>query len=410
MSRKSTPKAPLGLTEFVILLAMMISIVALSIDMMLPALSVIAGDLGAPDANDAQLIVGALFLGFAVGQALAGPLSDSFGRKPVIYAGYAVFVLGCLISLTATSWTVMLAGRVLQGLGAAAPRIVTMALVRDGYQGRAMARIMSIVMAIFILVPTIAPAAGQLVIHFSGWRATFLVLIALALAACTWFALRQPETLPRAQRRTFSPRALGLGVAEIARSRTAMGNTVALGLIFGAFMAYLGTAQQIYEVIYDAGAFFALYFAMAALAIGGAALANSLLVMRLGMRLLSRFALIGLIVLAGGFAVPAVLWGGVPPLAVFIAWLIGCFFCVGLLFGNLNSMAMEPLGHIAGLGAALIGSLSNIIALPIAYVIGQQFDGTVLPLVFGFGVVGLLALGVLLWSDRGLARGAQSGA
>ncbi|MEI4262222.1 multidrug effflux MFS transporter [Roseovarius sp. D0-M9] len=404
------PIIPLPLPEFVIMMAMMISIVALSTDMMLPALTTIGHDLGVDDGNDVQLIVSSLFLGFAVGQAFAGPLSDSFGRKPIIYLGYAVFGLGCILSLTATTWEAMIAGRVLQGLGAASPRIVTLALVRDGYEGRGMARIMSVVMAIFVLVPTIAPALGQVVIHFSGWRATFLVLIVLAVIAATWFAIRQPETLPPQQRRPFSARAIGRGLKEIFRNRTAMGTTIALGMIFGAFLAYLSTAQQVYEVVYDAGALFPLYFGMTALSIGASAVVNSLLVMRLGMRFLTRCALFGLIALAGIAAVPVTLWGGVPPLPLFIGWLIASFFCVGLLFGNLNAIAMEPLGHIAGLGAALIGSVSNFIALPIAYFIGHQFNGTVVPLVAGFGIVGLLALAVFIWSERGLARAAQTGA
>ncbi|MFD0857462.1 multidrug effflux MFS transporter [Roseovarius aquimarinus] len=404
------PTTPLPLTEFVIMLAMMISIVALSTDLMLPGLDVIGHDLGVDDANDTQLIVSSLFLGFAVGQALAGPLSDSFGRKPVIYAGYALFILGCVLSLTATSWEAMIAGRVLQGLGAASPRIVSLALVRDGYEGRSMARIMSIVMAVFVLVPTIAPALGQGVIWLAGWRATFLVLIVMAALAGTWFALRQPETLPAHERRPFSARAIGRGIAEIARSRVAMGSTVALGMIFGAFLAYLSTAQQVYEGVYDAGALFALYFGMAALSIGAAAVVNSMLVMRLGMRFLTRLALIGLIALAALFAVPALAMGGVPPLALFIGWLIASFFCVGLLFGNLNAIAMEPLGHMAGLGAALIGSLSNFIALPISYLIGHAFNGTVLPMLTGFGVVGCLALGVFLWAERGTTPAPQTGA
>jgi len=404
------PTVALPLTEFVIMLAMMISIVALATDMMLPGLATIGHDLGVDGANDVQLIVSSLFLGFAVGQALAGPLSDSFGRKPIIYLGYAVFIAGCILSLTATSWNAMIVGRVLQGLGAASPRIVSLALVRDGYGGRSMARIMSFVMAVFVLVPTIAPAIGQVVIYLSGWRATFLVLIVMAIIAAAWFALRQPETLAPHERRPFSVKAIWQGLKEISRNRTAIGNTAALGMIFGAFLAYLSTAQQVYEVVYGAGALFPLYFGMTALSIGGAAVVNSMLVMRLGMRFLTRCAMIGLIALAALFAVIALAWGGVPPLPLFIGWLISSFFCVGILFGNLNAIAMEPLGHMAGLGAALIGSVSNFIALPISYFIGHLFDGTVMPLVGGFGTVGILALLIFLWSERGLARAAQTGA
>ena len=190
------PTKALSIPEFVTLLAAMISILALSIDAMLPALDQIGTDLGVSDANDTQLIVSGMFLGFAAGQIAAGPLSDSFGRKPVIYVGYVIFIAGCIMSMTATVFEVMLAGRVLQGLGAAAPRIVSLALVRDGYEGRAMARIMSIVMAIFILVPAIAPSVGEAVLLVADWRAIFGLLLLMAIIASVWFAARQPEARP----------------------------------------------------------------------------------------------------------------------------------------------------------------------------------------------------------------------
>ncbi|HEY9037624.1 MAG TPA: hypothetical protein VIN05_01590, partial [Roseovarius sp.] len=195
-------------------------------------------------------------------------------------------------------------------------------------------------------------------------------------------------------------RSIGAGLREIMASRVAVGHTVALGLIFGVFLSYLSTAQQIFQVAYDTGALFALYFGMAALTIGGASVVNSLLVMRMGMRHLTRLALSGLSGLALLFLIPTYLWDGTPPLALFMVWLMASFFCVGILFGNLNAIAMEPLGHIAGLGAALIGSLSNFIALPISYFIGHQFNGTVVPLVLGFGTVGILALYAVNWAGR----------
>ena len=212
----NAPAKPLGMPEFVTMLAMMISILALSIDVMLPVLDRIGAELGVVDVNDTQLIVSGMFLGFAAGQIIAGPLSDSFGRKPVIYGGYAVFIAGCVMSMTAASFEIMLAGRVLQGLGAAAPRIVSLALVRDGYEGRAMARIMSIVMGAFILVPAIAPSIGEAILLVSGWRAIFALLLVMALIATVWFAARQPETLPATQRRKFSLANIAGGIVATA--------------------------------------------------------------------------------------------------------------------------------------------------------------------------------------------------
>ncbi len=229
---RTAPQPRFG--EFVALTALVISLVALSIDIMLPALQQIAGDLGAPRANDSQLILTALFAGLAAGQIFYGPLSDSIGRKPAIHAGLILFILGCLISILATSFTVMLVGRVLQGLGAAGPRSVIIALVRDQYEGRAMARIMSLVMAVFIMVPALAPGIGQIILMVAHWRAIFGFLLAVAAISLLWFAWRQPETLAPERRVGFSPSRIMLAVRETCGNRVAFGYTVASGLIFGA--------------------------------------------------------------------------------------------------------------------------------------------------------------------------------
>ena len=394
-----SPSKPLPLTEFIVLLAMMISIVALAIDIMLPALDVIGRDLNVANANDTQLVITSLFFGFAVGQMLAGPISDSMGRKPVIYIGYTVFVAGCLLSIFATSFSLMLAGRVLQGLGAASPRIVTMALVRDSYEGRAMARIMSIVMAVFILVPSIAPAIGQGIIIISSWRSIFTLLMAMAIISVTWFTLRQPETLPQSRRRKFSLGNVASGIREACGYRTAMGYTLASGLIFGAFVGYLSAAQQIFQFSYELGKLFPLYFGGASLTIGLASIVNSKLVMRYGMRLLTMRALIASVILSGAFLVPTFIMDGIPPIWLFMAWLVANFFCIGIMFGNFHALALEPLGHMAGLGAALVGFLSTIIAIPLGWAVGYFFDGGVTSLVSGFALLGLVSLLVMLWTE-----------
>ncbi|MGI9433517.1 MAG: multidrug effflux MFS transporter [Geminicoccaceae bacterium] len=397
MSRRSDP---LPLAEFVVLLAMMISIVALSTDIMLPALDIMGQDLNVAGANDIQLVVSSLFLGFALGQIVAGPVSDSIGRKPVIYVGYLVFIVGCLLSMFASDLTIMLAGRVLQGLGASCPRIVTVALVRDGYAGRAMARIMSIVMAIFIIVPAIAPAIGQGVIVLAGWRATFALLLMLSIAALAWFALRQPETLSASERRIFSISNVWAGTLEVCSHRTVIGYTLGAGCIFGAFLGYLSSAQQIFQISFDKGSLFPFYFGVAALSIGAASLVNSKLVMRLGMRVLTWRALVGSTLVSAGFLFPVMMTGGVPPFWLFMLWLLTNFFFVGIMFGNFNALAMEPVGHMAGLGAALIGSLSTLISLPLGWVVGHRFDGGVFPLVVGFAVLGGAALVAMIWAER----------
>jgi len=397
----NAPAKPLGMPEFVTMLAMMISILALSIDVMLPVLDRIGAELGVVDVNDTQLIVSGMFLGFAAGQIIAGPLSDSFGRKPVIYGGYAVFIAGCVMSMTAASFEIMLAGRVLQGLGAAAPRIVSLALVRDGYEGRAMARIMSIVMGAFILVPAIAPSIGEAILLVSGWRAIFALLLVMALIATVWFAARQPETLPATQRRKFSLANIAGGIREACTYRAAVGYTVAAGIIFGAFLGYLSSAQQVFQTVYGTGKLFALYFGVAALALGAASIFNSKVVMRLGMRFMTWRALFAVTLLSAGFLPALWLFNGVPPMWLFMIWLLVAFFAVGILFGNFNALAMEPLGHMAGLGAAFVGSVSTFISLPLGWVIGHLFDNTVVPLIAGFAVLGALSLAVMWWTERG---------
>lgn len=386
--------------EYVILVALLISIGALGTDLMLPALDVMGRELGAANANDVHFIVTAFFLGMAAGQLFVGPLSDRFGRKPVIYGGYAVFVLGCLISMTTDSWTTMLVGRVLQGIGAAAPRIVTVALVRDEYTGRAMARVLSIVMTVFIVVPIIAPALGQGLIYIGGWESTFLCLAVLAIAVSLWFGARQPETLAPSNRRPFRVKDISKGILEIFRTRVALGYTIATGLVYGVFVGYLGSAQQIFQQVFGVGDLFAAYFALASASLGAASLLNAWLVMRLGMRLLTWVAIVGLTVLSFAFWAVLPFHAGVPPLSMFLAWQLSVFFCVGIIFGNLNALALEPLGHMAGLGAAFVGSIATFISLPLAALIGQQFDGTVYALVVGFALLGLLTCGTVAWANR----------
>jgi DHA1 family bicyclomycin/chloramphenicol resistance-like MFS transporter len=346
-------------------------------------------------------VISALFLGLAVGMLIYGPISDSTGRKPPIYAGFALFVLGCLLSATATSFTVMLAGRFLQGLGAAGPRIVMIALVRDGYEGRAMARIMSLIMAVFILVPALAPAIGQGILLVAHWRAIFGVLLGLALISLVWFAFRQPETLVPGRRVPFSLLSIGRAIRETCTHRTAFGYTIAAGLVFGAFIGFLNSAQQIFQGQYGLGNLFPLYFAVLALSIGGASIVNARLVVRFGMRRLSGLALTALTGLSLAFF--AVVWAvaGVPPLWALMIYLMLSFFCIGILFGNFNALAMDPLGHIAGVAASVIGSLTAFISLLLGMVIGLAYDGTVLPLVGGFTALGIASIVVMRFVERG---------
>lgn len=391
--------AQVSRTEFIVLIAFMISLVAMTTDVMLPGLVLIASDLGQSDPNAGHLVISVLFAGFAIGQLVTGPLSDCYGRRPVIHASYAVFCVGCALSLFASSFEMLLAGRVLQGLGMAGPRIVAIAIVRDGFEGRAMARIMSFVMAVFILVPAVAPAIGQVVIAQSGWRATFTLLLVIAAISWAWFGLRQPETLLPAHRRSFSLKGIFQGIGIICRIPAALGYTLCAGMIFGPFLAYLSLAQQIFQGSYDKGDGFALWFAVAALSIGAASILNSALVEKWGMRFLSNLALFWVMGASAIFMIAVILWGGLPPFTLFMIWIMSTFFGMGLLFGNLNALAMEPLGKMAGLGAAVVGALATAVAIPIGFVISNGYDGGVGTLVTGFGVAALVALLIGKWAS-----------
>ncbi|NJN84891.1 MAG: multidrug effflux MFS transporter [Caldilineaceae bacterium] len=391
--------ARLGFGEFVALMALMMSLVAMSIDIMLPALAQIGADLGVQSDNANQLVVTMIFLGLAIGQLIYGPLSDSTGRKVAIYAGYVIFIAGSLLSIFALSFPMMLLGRLLQGMGVAAPRSVSVALIRDQYEGRAMAQVMSFIMVIFILVPIIAPTIGQAILWIADWRAIFVFLLVMAMISLIWFALRQPETLPDERRAPLSAGRILRGLGEVMGTRIALGYTLMAGLISGAFQGYLSSAQQIFEFQYDLGALFPLIFALNAVALGLASFTNGKLVMRFGMRTMTRSALIALCALSLAFLVVSIGVGGQPPLWLLIAYLMLTFFCVGILFGNMNSMAMEPLGHIAGIGAAVVGSLSTFVATPLGMAIGQGYNGTVTPLVAGFAVLGFSTLALMLWTE-----------
>ena len=389
-----------GYREFVTLMALMISITALSIDMMLPALPEIGRDLRVGHANDVQLVVTVLLFGMGIGQLLFGPLADSFGRKPVIIIGFFIYIIGCWLSIFSNRFEVMVVGRLIQGLGTGGPRTAIIALVRDQYGGRGMARIMSVVMAIFIIVPAIAPALGQAVLLTMGWRAIFGVLMIQGIVALTWFTIRQPETLSRDDRIPFSIGRILDGVLGVCKNRLSMGYTLASGCIAGVLMSYLSSAQQIFQEVYGLGREFPIYMATLALFVGGASFLNSRIVMRFGMRVLSHRAILLFVVLMTIYLVVTYQMGGRAPLWLMMVFFAPSFFCMGILFGNLSAVAMEPLKHMAGIGAAIIGSLSNFISSCLGAIVGRCYDGSTLPLASGFVIFGLLTAIAMRWAEN----------
>ena len=390
----------MGDGEYLLLMALLISIVALSVDTMLPALPAIGADLGVKNANDVQLVISTLFLGLSIGLLFYGPVSDSFGRKPVLFAGMAIYILGNALSIFSTDYTAMLWGRVLQGFGAAGPRSIVLALVRDRYEGRVMARIMSTIMSIFIMVPVFAPSLGQAILMVTGWRAIFTVLLVLSLIVLAWFAIRQPETLSLEHRRPFTLKKILAALVEVCRNRTALSYTVVAGCILGVMVGYLSSAQQIFQNLYGQERLFPVIFGVLALSLGIALFSNSRIVMRLGMRTLVGRAMLMMFLLSLAYFAICCAYLGRSPLWMLMVYLFAVFSCTGFLFGNLNALAMRPLGHIAGTASAVIGALSTFLSVPIGLLIGRLYNDTTLPLVGGFTLISIISLCIMRWANR----------
>ncbi len=375
--------------EFVALMASLMSIVAISIDAVLPGLPAIGKDLGVTNPNDNQWLITMIFLGIGVGQLIFGPLSDSFGRKPMVYVGFIVFVIATYICLSTKSFEMMIFGRILQGVGLSAQRTLSLAIIRDSYSGNYMAKIMSIVVMVFILVPVIAPALGQLILNYSTWHTIFYVNLIYGFVIIIWFWKRQPETLSESNRIKFSSSIFVNGTKEFFKYKDAVVYTLASGFITGSFMVYLSTSQQIFEQQYNLADLFPYIFASLAISIGLATYLNSLWVVKFGMWKIAYISTIAYAAISLLYVV--LFWSGVnPSIEILIGFFVAQFFSVGFLFGNLRALAMQPLGHIAGIGAAINGFISTVMAVPIANYIGSQVTTSVLPLFIGFSCFGVL--------------------
>jgi DHA1 family bicyclomycin/chloramphenicol resistance-like MFS transporter len=406
--RLPTPTRALPFAELVLLLAALMSMVAFSIDSILPALPDLASRFTPDDVSRAQLVVSAFVLGFGAGQFFIGPFSDSFGRRPALVLGVTLFIAGALGAKAAGALEPLLAFRFVQGLGAAAGRVVSQALMRDLYSGRAQARVGSIVFSFFVVVPAIAPLIGQQIIARAGWQGLFTTYGWFGAVVLAWFLVRQPETLPPEHRRPFRLGPVAHAMREVLLTPVALRYLLVATLAFAQLMAYIASAQEVYVVALGAGALFPVYFAIVALISGLSGFLNARLVMRLGMRPMAIWAFASQVVFA------TLLWGlwitGAvtaldqgAQLGLFITWSVTLFFMNGLTFGNLAALAMEPLGHIAGTASAVIGALSSILAIAIAAPIGLAFDGTPAPLLLGVAVCSALAF-ALVWTDRNRAR------
>ena len=389
-------KSRLSQFEFVSLMAFLMSIVALAIDALLPAINQISSDIGIQNTTDNQLLITMIFLGLGFGQLFFGPISDSLGRKPIVFMGFGVFIIASFICIYATDLNTMIFGRILQGIGLSAPRTISIAIVRDSYSGDYMARIMSFITVVFILVPIVAPAMGKFVLDHYNWQAIFYIQLFFTVLVSFWFWIRQPETLLENQRIKFTSHIFADGLKELMKFKRSIGFTIISGFITGSFMVYLSTAQQIFQTQYQMTDEFPYIFAALAISVGSATFLNGTLVLRFGMEKLVTIALISFFLISVLYT--SIYYNSPNPSIYILLTFFGLqFFAIGFLFGNLRALAMEPVGHIAGIASAITGFISTMMAVPIGTLIGKYVITTALPLFIGFTICGLLSILILVY-------------
>ncbi|MDB5689418.1 MAG: major facilitator transporter [Sphingomonas bacterium] len=399
MNAVPPPHPSLHRREFVAFVAAIMAVNALGVDLMLPALPAIGHELGIASANARQWIVTAYIFGFGLGQLAYGPLADRFGRKPVLLITLAGFVAASLFAAGAQTFAALLVARLLQGLMSASTRVLAVAIVRDSYSGRQMARISSLAQMIFFLVPIVAPSLGQGLLTLGPWRFIFYALGAFAAVVLSWALVRLPETLPVARRRPISIASLTQAYRETLTNRYSIGYALAGSLTFGGIIAFVSSAQQVFTDTFHAGARFTLLFGLCALAMGSAAFANSRLVERLGTRVISQAGVLALIALSLAHMLIARL--GLETLGVYVLFQALSMACIGLCGSNFGAMAMQPVGHIAGTASSVQGFITSIGAVAAGSIIGQAYDGTTFPLALGYLCIGIGALAIVLVVERG---------
>lgn len=395
----SSGHRPMGFPEFVVVIAAIMALNPLAMDMMLPALPNIGAAFKIPVANHLQLVLSTFLLGFGVGQVVMGPLSDRFGRRPVLLGGMTVYAIASVLAIAAPSFETLLLARALQGLGTSATRVIATSIVRDCYVGRRMASVMSLAMMVFIAVPVIAPSFGQAVLLLTQWRGIFVVLMLYGLLALAWSVLRLPETLPESERRSLALGDVLDAFKQTVTNRQTIGYALAAGGVIGSLFAYVFSAQQVFVGIYRLGHYFPLAFAAIAAGTAIAGFLNARLVGRLGMRVISHGALTLYTVVAAAMLLAESLH--MLPLALFLVLSGLMMFAFGMMIANFTALAMEPQGHIAGTASSLYGSITTLVGIVIGVVMGQSFDGTLLPFATGFFLCTLASLAIVLVVEKG---------
>jgi DHA1 family bicyclomycin/chloramphenicol resistance-like MFS transporter len=409
-----TTQAPLKIKniEFIAMMALLMSIMALSIDAILPALATISSSLGvdAKNSNESQWLLSTVFVGMAFGLMIYGPLSDAYGRKKVTYLGVGIFIVGTFISLMASSFSIMLVGRVIQGFGAASCRVITIAMIRDRFEGNEMAKAMSLITTVFIIVPAVAPSIGQSILLFSQWRTIFVFLLVISFIGIIWLHMRQPETLAIENRQKLSFKNTANAIKETITNPLSRAYTIASGLIFGGFVGYLNSAQQILQDQYNLGNKFSLVFGGLALVIGIASYLNTKFLDKLSMERLCKYSLAIFSFTSLIFCLYVHYASEQISLTTLVIYLAFVFFNIGILMGNFNTLALKPLGHIAGTAVSVVASVQTLLSVIIGSVIGLLYDNSVMPLIVGFTFTALGALIISLYYDNVVSMNSESAA
>jgi DHA1 family bicyclomycin/chloramphenicol resistance-like MFS transporter len=391
-------RKPPNTTELIAFSALLISTVALSIDIMLPSLGDIAAEFGVTNSNQRQWVITSLFIGLAIGQLIFGPLSDRVGRRPVIFLGTGLFMVGSIVVIYAPSFELLMLGRAIQGLGAAGPRIAVVAMIRDQFEGQTMARLMSFIMGFFIFVPILAPSIGQLLLNFMPWRGLFVVVAISSFSGALWLFLRQPETLQKPA--PFNLARWGRELRFVVTSRSPMVYTLCGACCYGALMGFINSSQQLLQDHFQVGNNFALLMGLSSSFIAAAAFINAQLVRHFSMERICFVAVACLVAGSCIFALTIHWFDYSPTLWVWVTFNCPSLFLLGLTFGNFNAIALKKLGHVAGLASAVYGTLMTVITMVLAALVGLNFDMTVNPVVAGYIVFGTIGLLLMQWDKR----------
>lgn len=399
-SAKDLLESKLSRREFTAMMSMVMAVTALAIDIMLPAFGEMRSAFGlADDSNQIALVVTLFLIGLGVGQPFWGPISDAVGRKKVLYAGLAVYVIGALMAAVAPNLEILLFARFIGGIGAAGPRVISQGTVRDAYRGETMAHVMSYVMAVFILIPVLAPAIGSVILLVGSFREVFLAIALFGVIVAIW-STRLPETLPPDHRLPLSFGGLARAAASVLGSRFAMGLTVAQAALFGFFASYLASSQLFIDDIYGLGDLFPFIFGAQAMVFGVGMVTNPRLLARFGIRRILTGVFISYLFMTTLLLVAALAWGGAPPFPVFVAILTPTLYAHALLLPNLRSAALIPMGAIAGTAAAVVGTITTLGGAIIGALIDRTYNGTIIPWAMAGVVAAAVALLMFLWADR----------